>query len=113
LSCPLTAGRSKSFARRPVTRNQKALDDAKLTGVVSDILGESGRVILDALVAGETDPEKLAELTKGRLKAPRQTLLEALRGHVRAHHRFVIKAAARTSRRSQPGRARLQARLEE
>jgi transposase len=80
-------------AARNTQRIQKTLEDAniKLTGVVSDILGKSGRAILDALVAGETDPEKLVELTKGRLKAPRQTLVEALRGHVRDHHRFVIK----------------------
>jgi len=80
-------------AARNTQRIQKTLEDAniKLTGVVSDILGKSGRAILDALVAGETDPEKLVELTKGRLKAPRPTLVEALRGHVRDHHRFVIK----------------------
>lgn len=80
-------------AARNTQRIQKALEDAsiKLTGVVSDILGKSGRAILDALVTGETDPEKLVELTQGRLKASRQTLVEALRGHVRDHHRFVIK----------------------
>ena len=96
-------------AARNTQRIQKTLEDAniKLTGVVSDILGKSGRAILDALVAGETDPEKLVELTKGRLKAPRPTLVEALRGHVRDHHRFVIKLAPRSSRRSEPGRARL------
>ena len=49
------------------------------------------RLVLDALVAGETDPEKLVELTQGRLKAPRETLIEALRGNVRDHHRFLIK----------------------
>jgi hypothetical protein len=42
----------------------------KLTEVISDILGTSGRVILTALVAGETDPERLADLTSTRLKAP-------------------------------------------
>ena len=47
--------------------------------------------MLDALVAGETDPEKLVELTQGRLKAPREVLVEALRGTVRDHHRFLIK----------------------
>ena len=89
--------RTRKQLVREVARNtqrvQKALEDAniKLTGVVSDILGKSGRAILDALVAGETDPEKLVELAKGRLKAPRPTLVEALRGHVRDHHRFVIK----------------------
>jgi hypothetical protein len=82
---------------REVARNtqriQKALEDAniKLTGVVSDILGKSGRAVLDALVGGETDPEKLVERTKGRLKAPRSALVEALRGSVREHHRFLIK----------------------
>lgn len=80
-------------AARNTQRIQKALEDAniKLTGVVSNILGKSGRAVLDALVAGETDPEKLVELTSGRLKAPRETLVEALRGNVRDHHRFLIK----------------------
>jgi len=80
-------------AARNTQRIQKALEDAniKLTGVVSDILGKSGRAVLDALVAGETDPEKLVELTRGRLKAPREALVEALRGKVREHHRFLIK----------------------
>jgi transposase len=80
-------------AVRNTQRIQKALEDAniKLTGLVSDILGKSGRAVLDALVAGETDPEKLVELTRGRLKAPREKLVEALRGNVREHHRFLIK----------------------
>lgn len=80
-------------AARNAQRIQKALEDAniKLTGVVSSILGKSGRAVLDALVAGETDPEKLVELTGGRLKAPREVLVEALRGNVREHHRFLIK----------------------
>jgi transposase len=80
-------------AARNTQRVQKALEDAniKLTGVVSDILGKSGRAVLDALVAGEADPEKLVDLTGGRLKAPREVLVEALRGNVRDHHRFLIK----------------------
>ena len=51
----------------------------------------SGRALLDALVAGETDPERLVELTRGRLKASRSELVEALRGRVRDHHRFLLK----------------------
>jgi len=80
-------------AARNTQRIQKALEDSniKLTGVVSDILGKSGRAVLDALVAGQTDPEKLTDLTGGRLKAPREVLVEALRGNVRDHHRFLIK----------------------
>jgi transposase len=80
-------------ASRNTQRIQKALEDAniKLTGVVSDILGKSGRAVLDALAAGETDPEKLVERTGSRLKASREVLVEALRGNVREHHRFLIK----------------------
>jgi transposase len=80
-------------AARNTQRIQKALEDAniKLTSVVSTILGKSGRAVLDALVKGESDPEKLVALTSGRLKASREVLVEALRGNVREHHRFLIK----------------------
>jgi transposase len=76
-----------------VQRLQKTLEDAnlKLASVVSSIVGVSGRAILDALVAGETHPERLVELTTGTLKASRQTLIEALQGRVTAHHRFLLK----------------------
>ena len=56
---------------RHTQRVQKTLEDAnvKLTRVVTDMLGASGRAILEALIAGETDPERLADCTTGRLKA--------------------------------------------
>jgi transposase len=78
---------------RHTQRIQKTLEDAnvKLTEVISDILGASGRAILKALVAGETDPETLAGLTSGRLKATRAELVEALHGRVTAHHRFMLQ----------------------
>ncbi|HYI13620.1 MAG TPA: IS110 family transposase [Thermoanaerobaculia bacterium] len=78
---------------RHVLRIQKTLEDAnlKLTQVMSDIVGVSGRAILNALVAGETDPHRLADLTRGRLKATRADLLDALHGRVTDHHRFLIK----------------------
>ena len=77
---------------RHTLRIQKTLEDAnlKVTHVVSDILGTSGRAILKALIAGETDPERLADLTRGRLKASRAALTEALHGRVTAHHRFML-----------------------
>ena len=78
---------------RHMQRIQKTLEDAnvKLTEVISDILGTSGRAILTALIAGETDPERLADLTAGRrLKATRVQLVEALDGRVTAHHRFML-----------------------
>jgi transposase len=73
-------------------RIQKTLEDAnlKLSTHISDLLGKSGRAILEALVAGETDPEKLVELTRGRLKANRQVLLKALGGRVTKNHRFLL-----------------------
>jgi transposase len=78
---------------RHAQRIQKTLEDAniKLTEVIRDILGVSGRAILEALVAGETDPERLADRSNGRLKAPRAELVEALHGRVTAHHRFLMQ----------------------
>jgi transposase len=77
---------------RHTLRIQKTLEDAnlKMTRVVSDLLGTSGRALLKALIAGETDPERLADLTKGRLKATRAELVDALHGRITAHHRFII-----------------------
>ncbi len=74
-------------------RIQKTLENAnlKLTGLLTDILGVSGRAILQALVAGETDPERLAGLVRGRVKASRADLVAALHGRVTAHHRFLLK----------------------
>jgi transposase len=76
-----------------VLRLQKTLEDAnvKLDGVVADLLSRSGRAMLEALVAGETDPEKLAALAHPRLSATPERLREALRGRGTAHHRFLLR----------------------
>ena len=76
-----------------VQRIQKTLEDAniKFASVISDVTGTSGRAILRALIDGETDPEALLALTTGRLRTSRQKLIESLRGHVRSHHRFLLK----------------------
>ena len=73
-------------------RIQKTLEDAniKLTTVITDILGQSGRRILKALIAGETHADKLADLGSTRLKCPKPDLIRALEGRVTAHHRFLI-----------------------
>ena len=78
---------------RHTQRLQKTLEDAnvKLTRVVSDILGASGRAILAALIAGETDPERLADCTTGRLKTGRADVVAAVHGRVTAHHRFLLE----------------------
>jgi transposase len=77
---------------RHTQRLQKILEDAnlKLTETISDIRGQSGRAVLRAVIAGETDPERLAALTHG-LKASHAQLVEALHGRVRPHHRFMLK----------------------
>jgi transposase len=74
-------------------RIQKTLDIAnlKITGVVSNVLGVSGRAILRALIAGQTDPVQLADLARGTLKNKRAALVEALTGRVTAHHRRLLK----------------------
>src|SRR5688572_28176631 len=72
---------------------QKTLEDAniKLDCVISDILRVSGRAMIEALIAGEIDPDTLAELANRRLKASREQLREALRGRVTDHHRFLLQ----------------------
>jgi transposase len=97
---PIQALRDLTRTRKQLVREvaqhtlriQKTLEDCnlKLTGVVSTISGPSGRQILRALVAGETDPARLLAHSTGRLKAPRARLLEARRGVPTAHHRFLL-----------------------
>jgi transposase len=74
-------------------RVQKILEDAgiKLDSVASDVLGVSGRAMLRALVAGERDPERLAELSKGVLRKKLPQLREALRGRFREHHATMLR----------------------
>ncbi len=73
-------------------RIQKTLEDAgiKLDSVASDVLGVSGRLMLGALVAGERDPEVLAELSKGKLRKKLPELRRALRGRFRDHHALLV-----------------------
>jgi transposase len=74
-------------------RIQKVLEDAniKLDSVVTDLLGLSGRRILDALVKGQTTPAVLAALADGRIHATGEELTAALHGRVTTHHRFLVK----------------------
>jgi transposase len=82
---------SRTLAKQAL-RIQKVLEDAnvKLSSVVSDILGKASRAILEAIIAGETTPERLAQL-KGQLKATPQALEAALRGRVTENHRFLLR----------------------
>jgi transposase len=78
---------------RHVQRLQKTLEDAniKLASEISDIIGLTGRKMIDALIAGESDPERLAQLAHRRIKAMPEVLREALRGRVTRHHRFLLR----------------------
>src|SRR3954451_5943096 len=62
----------------------------KLSVVVSDLFGVSGRAIMAALIAGERDPVVLAELARGRLRAKTDSLVEALTGRFTDHHAFLL-----------------------
>jgi transposase len=77
---------------REAQRLDKVLQDAgvKLSSVAADILGKSGRDMLDALVRGSRDPEVLAELARGRLRSKIPALKEALTGRFGAHHALLV-----------------------
>lgn len=74
-------------------RLQKILEDAniKLSSVVSDTFGVSATKIIDALLAGERDLEKLVELCHGRLLCKKEQLKEALIGNITTHHKFMLR----------------------
>jgi transposase len=76
-----------------IQRLEKLLQDAaiKLSCVVTDLMGVSGRAMLEALCAGERDPKKLAALGDRRLKATEETLAEALTGRFTDHHAFLAR----------------------
>ncbi len=76
-----------------VQRIQKTLEDAnlKLSSVLTQIMGVSGRAILDALVGGERDPDALLALVRRGVKASPQKLRDALQGRVTERHRFLLR----------------------
>jgi len=78
---------------RHILRIQKTLEDAniKLDSVISDLMGVSGRKMIEALIAGQRDPAKLARLADPRVQASQETLRQALRGRVTRQHRFLLR----------------------
>jgi transposase len=98
---PIRQLRDLTRARTAITRErsretqrlEKLLEDAgiKLSAVASDILGVSGRAMLEALVAGQSDPAVLADLAKRRLRAKIPALTEALTGRFSEHHAFLVR----------------------
>lgn len=91
----LTRYRAKVSEERSAVGNRirKLLEGAniKLGSVASDVMGVSGQRMLDALVAGETDPRKLADLAIGQLRKKQKQLEVALDGRVREHHRRMLR----------------------
>src|SRR5919106_393738 len=77
---------------RETNRLQKVLEDAgiKLASVASDVLGVSGRAMLDALTQGTRDPDVLADLARGALRRKLPALRQALAGRFRPHHAFLV-----------------------
>ena len=77
---------------RCANRIHKVLQDAnvKLSSVATDILGKSGRDMLRAMVEGQDDPSALADMARGKLRKKIPDLTKALRGHVKAHHVFML-----------------------
>jgi len=75
-----------------VNRLQKTLEGAniKLASVATDVMGASGREMLEALMAGKSDPAALAALARGRLREKMEELQRALAGRFKDHHRFLV-----------------------
>jgi transposase len=95
-------------------RIHKTLEDAgiKLDSVASDVLGVSGRAMLAALVAGERNPQVLAELAKGVLRKKIPELREALRGRFRDHHALLIRLCLEHTAHLEAAIAELDARVD-
>jgi transposase len=95
----LTRYRSSLTADRArlVNRIQKTLEDTniKLASVLTDITGKSSRAILEAMLAGEQNPEVLAKLAHRRVQGKREQLVQALQGTLSEHHRFLLASQLR------------------
>ena len=78
---------------REVNRLHKLLEAAniKLSSVATDVMGASGRAMMEALLGGSTDPDVLASLARGCLRKKIPELKQALEGRFRAHHRFMLE----------------------
>jgi transposase len=119
---PIQELRDLTRTRKQLTREivqhgqriQAVLEEAnvKLTSVITDILGASGRRILKAMIAGETDGESLAALGHERLGCTREVLVEALTGRVREHHRFLLAQHLRTIEQLEESIAAFDARID-
>jgi len=95
-----------------VQHTQRLQANVKLSSLITDILGASGRRISKAIVVGETDFAKLSELGGPRLAATRAELADALHGRIRSHHRFLIGQHLKTIEQLEETIAAFNARIE-
>lgn len=119
---PIQELRDLTRTRKQLTREvvqhtqriQAVLEEAnvKLTSVITDILGPSGRRILKAIVSGESDPAQLSRLGSSRLSATKAELRDSLHGCVREHHRFLIDQHLKTIEQLEATIAAFDARIE-
>jgi transposase len=100
---------------RVIARLQKGLEDAniKLASVASDLMGKSAQEMLYALIEGELTPEMMADLARGRMRSKREQLVQALTGHLQAHHRFLLAEHLKHLSELQEAIARLSAEIAE
>lgn len=113
----LTRHRTQSVEEkaRTVNRLHKVLEDAnlKLASVASDLLGVSGRAILERLIEGEQDPVKLADFAQRKLRGKIPELEKALQGHLTAHHQFMLRLLWKRLAQQEELIAELEAQIEE
>ena len=78
---------------RQVNRIEKVLQDCniKLSSVATDLMGVSGRAMIEQLIAGVADPKALSDLARGRMRSKREQLRESLEGKVKPHQRLLLK----------------------
>jgi transposase len=100
---------------RTINRIQKVLEDAniKLASVATDVMGVSGRAMIQRLIEGETDPHKLADLARRQLRGKIPELEKALKGKLTDHHRFMLKMMWKGLRQQEELIAEFDAKIEE
>jgi transposase len=100
---------------RTINRIQKVLEDAniKLASVASDVMGVSGRAMIQRLIEGENNPYRLADLAQGQLRGKIPELEKALEGKLTDHHRFLLKLLRKELAQQQELIAELDTKIEE
>jgi transposase len=113
----LTRYRRKLSQTQAAERNRliKLLESAniKLSGLISDVFGVSGRAMLDALIAGQETPVEMAQHARARMRRKQEALAQALNGRIDAHHRFLLRMQFDRIRAAETDLERLDARLRE